>query len=131
MSRYIMIVILGGMITYGIANINQNSAVTQGTQNVVDNFASNRAHDIAGSMSDILMMRIANDATYRANTQTTEDLFGGEVTYIVEDTFFDGDSLIKITVTAEFNDIEKLVISYIDQPTEGWVPPVLMGVTTI
>jgi len=130
MARYIMIVVLGGMITYGIANINQNSTVTQGTQNVVDNFASNRAHDIAGSMTDILMMRISNDATYRANSQTTEDLFGGEVSYIVEDTSFDGDSLIKITATAAFYDIEKSVISYVDQPTGGWVPSVIRGAWT-
>jgi len=129
MAKFIMIVVLGGMVTYGISNITQNSKLNQGTQNVVDNFLYNRAHDIAGSMTDILMMRIANDPDYR-ETGTSEDLFGGEVTYVVEDTFFDGDSLIKITVNAEYNDVERLVISYVDQPTEGWVPPVIRGAWT-
>ena len=129
MARFIMIVVLGGMVTYGVSNINQNSIVNQGTQNTVDNFSANRAHDIAGSMTDILMMRISNDVDYR-ETGTSEDLFDGEVTYVVEDTFFDGDSLIKITVNAEYNDVEKFVISYVDQPTDGWVPPVIRGAWT-
>ncbi|MFB3055569.1 MAG: hypothetical protein ACE1ZQ_00225, partial [Ignavibacteriaceae bacterium] len=129
MARFIMIVVLGGMVTYGISNINQNSMVNQGTQNTVDDFSANRAHDIAGSMTDILMMRISNDVDYRG-TGTSEDLFDGEVTYVVEDTFFDGDSLIKITVNAEYNDVKKLVISYVDQPTDGWVPPVIRGAWT-
>ena len=129
MARFIMIIVLGGMVTYGISNINQNSMVNQGTQNTVDNFSANRAHDIAGSMTDILMMRISNDVDYRG-TGTSEDLFDGEVTYFVEDTFFDGDSLIKITVNAEYNDVKKLVISYVDQPTDGWVPPVIRGAWT-
>jgi hypothetical protein len=118
------------MVTYGISNITQNSKLNLGTQNVVDNFMYNRAHDIAGSMTDILMMRIANDLGYRVNSQATEDLFGGEVTYVVEDTFFDGDSLIKITVAADYNGVEKLVISYVNQPTDGWVPPVVRGAWT-
>ena len=130
MSKYIMMVILGGIITYGIANINQNSSITQGTQNVVDNFASNRAHDIAGSMSDILMMRLGNDAAYRVNTLVTENLFGGEASYIVEDTFLNGDSLVKITVVAEYNGIEKITNTYTADPTEGWVPPVIRGAWT-
>ena len=79
MARYIMIIVLGGMFTFGISNINQNSTVGQGTQNVVDNFSNNRAHDIASSMSDILLMRIANDLEYRVETEVSEQMFGGDV----------------------------------------------------
>ncbi len=130
MARYIMIVVLGGMLTYGIANINQNSVVNQGTQNVVDNFSTNRAHDISTSMVDILLMRMANDAEYRVETEVSESLFGGEATYTVEDTFFEGDSLVKVKVVAEYNDITKTVITYTDKLTDGWVPPVIRGAWT-
>jgi hypothetical protein len=130
MARYIMIVILGGMVSFGISNISLNNTVKQGTQNSVDNFSSSRAHDIAGSMTDILLMRIANDPKYRVNAEAKENLYSGEVIYGVEDTFFEGDSLIKIIVTAEFNDVAKTITTYIDKPTNGWVPPVVRGAWT-
>jgi len=125
-----MIVVLGGMFTFGINNITQNSVVSQGTQNTVDNFSSNRARDIAGSMGDILMMRLSNDLVYRVNTKAKEDLYGGEVTYSVKDTFFEGDSLIKITVEAKFSGVTKSIITYAQKPTNGWIPPVIRGAWT-
>jgi hypothetical protein len=130
MARYIMIIVLGGMVTFGISNITQNSTLNQGTQNVVDSFASNRAHDIAGSMADIIMMRLSNDLEYRVNSKESEYLFGGEVAYVVEDTFFEGDSLVKIVVAAKFDGVEKLITTYTDKPTSGWVPPVVRGAWT-
>jgi len=130
MARYIMIIVLGGMLTFGIANINQNSIVSQGTQNVVDNFTSNRAHDIATSMADILLLRLANDFEYRVGSEASEDLDGGEATYTVEDAFFNGDSLVKVNVAAEYNDVTKTIITYTRKPTDGWVPPIVRGAWT-
>ncbi len=130
MARFIMIIVLGGMFTFGVNNITLNSTVNQGTQNSVDNFSITRAHDIAGSMTDILLMRIANDATYRVNTEATEDLYGGEVTYSVEDTFFESDNLIKISVTGNFYGTIKNVITYTMDPSQGWVPSVIRAAWT-
>ncbi|MFC2094134.1 hypothetical protein ACFLSH_00765 [Bacteroidota bacterium] len=130
MAKYILIMILGAMVTFGISNISQNTTVNEGTKNVVDNFANNRAHDIASSMSEILLLRIANDQTYRVNTRAKEEMFGGQAAYTVEDTFFDGDSLIKIIVAAEYFGAEKIITTYIAKPTDGWVPPVIRGAWT-
>ena len=130
MARFIMIIVLGGMVTFGISNISQNSTVSQGTDNTVDNFSANRAHDITSSMTDILLMRIANNVEYRVETEVSEDLDGGEATYTVEDTFFEGDSLIKITVAAEFNDVTKTITTYTQKPTDGWVPVVVRAAWT-
>jgi hypothetical protein len=130
MARFIMIIVLSGMVTFGISNITQNSTVSQGTDNTVDNFSNNRAHDIASSITDILLMRIANNVEYRVETEVSEDLDNGEATYTVEDTFFEGDSLIKITVAAEFNDVTKTITTYIDKPTNGWIPPVVRAAWT-
>jgi len=137
MARFIMIVVLSGIVTYGISNITQNSNVSQGTDNTVDNFIYNRAHDIASSMTDILLMRIANDWEYRVETdeEPPEPLFGGDATYAVEDTFFGGDTLIKIKVAAKIkvaeNDyVTKTIITYAQRPTDGWVPPFIRGAWT-
>lgn len=131
MARFIMIIVLGGMVTFGISNISLNSTLNRGTNNSVYRFGYNRAHDIAGSITDILLMRIANNATYRVNTPATEDLFGGEATYSVGDTFFENDSLIEITVNANFNGITKTVITFAEIKSEGWVPQVLRGAWTV
>ena len=112
-----MIFVLGGMVTYGISSINQNSTMNQGTQNSVDNFANSRAQEIAGSMADKLLMRISDDPTYRV-TRATEDHLGGKATYIVKDTFFENDSLIEITVIAEFKDVKNIIIRYTEKPGE-------------
>ena len=131
MARFIMIIVLGGMVTFGISNISLNSTLNGGTKNSVYKFGFNRAHDIAGSMSDILLMRIANNATYRVNTPATEDLFGGEAVYSVKDVFFEDDSLIEISVTAEFCGITKNVTTYAAKPTDGWIPPFIRASWTV
>ncbi len=130
MARFIMIIVFSGIVTFGISNITQNSTLNQGTQNVVDNFSNNRAHDIAGSMADILMMRLANDFDYRVDSKETENLNGGEATYVVENTFFEGDSLVRIIVAGGFDGVEKILTMYTDKPTRGWVPPVVRGAWT-
>jgi len=116
-AKYIMIFVLGGMVTYGISNINQNSTMNQGTQNSVDIFANSSAQVIANSMVDKLLMRISDDPTYR-ETRTTEDHLGGKATYIVKDAVFENENLIEITVIAKFKDVKNIAIRYIEKPGE-------------
>ena len=130
MAKFILIIVLGAMITFGVSNITKNNVVGQGTQTTVDNFSVKRAHDIASSMSEIILMRISNDGSYRASNLAPEYLNGGEANYTVEDTFFEGDSLIKITVNSQFNGITKTITTYAQKPTDGWIPPFIRGAWT-
>jgi hypothetical protein len=114
-AEFIMIIILGGIVTYGISNNSQNSTVNRGAQNSVDNFTYSRAHDIASSMADILFERISDDTTYRVNTRVTEHLNGGEAAYTVKDAFIENDNLIEIKVTAKFNDVMNMTTHYLDR----------------
>jgi hypothetical protein len=131
MARFIMLIVLGGMVTFGVSNITLNSTLNGGTNNSVYKFGFNRAHNIAGSITDILLMRLGNDINYRVNTPVTENLFGGEATYSVGDTFFEDDSLIEIRVEAKYNGIMKTVITYAEIKSEGWVPPFVRGAWTV
>jgi len=131
MAKFIMIIVLAGMVTFGVSNITMNRTLNGGTNNSVYKFGFNRAHDIAGSITNILLMRIANDPAYRVITPGNEYLFDGEATYSVEDTFFDDDSLIEIRVDAKFNGITKTVITYAELKSEGWVPPIVRGAWTV
>jgi hypothetical protein len=130
MSRVIMILVVGAIITYAYTNITLNEYTSQGTQNAVDNYSYNRAHDIANGMVDVILMRLANDKDYRVSTKISENLFGGEVSYSAENAFFDGDSLIKIIVSAKYNGVTKNITSYTEKPGGGWVPPVVRAAWT-
>jgi len=125
-----MILVVGAIITYAYTNITLNEYTSQGTQNAVDNYSYNRAHDIANGMVDVILMRLANDKDYRVSTKISENLFGGEVSYSAENAFFDGDSLIKIIVSAKFNGVTKNITSYTEKPGGGWVPPVVRAAWT-
>ena len=116
-TKFIVIIILGGIATYGISSISQNSYGNQGTQNPLDNFVYNRAHDITNKMADILLKRTIEDENYRVNSRATEDVLGETVNYTVNDSFFDDDSLIQIKVTAKFNDVTTIVTTDIDRET--------------
>lgn len=122
MARSIMILVLGAVIAYGLTNITLNEFTSQGTQNSVDNYSYNRAHDIANSMVDVILMRIANDNNYRVNTSQTEDLFGGYVAYNTQDVFFEGDSLVKIITSANYNGVSKSVFAYSKIATSSNTP---------
>ncbi len=116
-ASLIMIIVLGGMVTYGISNISQNSKVNQGTQNSVDIFVNSRAQVIANSITDILLMRISDDPTFREIWASGNHL-GGKATYIVRDAFFENESLIEITVIAKFKDVKNIIIRYTEKPGE-------------
>ena len=130
MARYIMVLVLGAMITYGITSISMNQKTSQGTQNAVDNYSYNRSRDIANGMADVILMRVANDLAYRVTTPQSEVIFDGQVTYSAENAFFEGDSLIKITVSANYNGVNKTVTTYSKSTAKGWVPPTVRAAWT-
>jgi hypothetical protein len=116
-AKFIVIIILGEMATYGISSISQNSYGNQGTQKPLDNFVYNHAHHITNKMAEILLKRISEDENYRVTSQATEDVLGGKANYTVKDSFFDDDSPIQIKVTAKFNDVTTIVTTALDRET--------------
>ncbi|HLG32002.1 MAG TPA: hypothetical protein VI362_03105 [Ignavibacteriaceae bacterium] len=122
MGRLALIIIIGAFITYGVTNISMNGFVNEGTENSVNNYSYNRAHDLASSMIDIILMRMANDSKYRVINTVTEDLIDGTVTFSAKNDFFKGDSLVKLVVTGEFNGVQKTITAYSKRPDMGWKP---------
>ena len=118
MVRFITIIILVSMVTYGISSISEDSKVNQDKQNIIDNFAYNRARDIASSVADILLMRISEDPTDGVNTPSAEDLLSGKVIYIIEDTFSEDHNLIEIKVTAKSKDFTTIITTDINRETK-------------
>jgi len=114
MSRFILIIVLGAFITYSITSLTQNKNVTQTTENSVDNYAQTKARNVANSTLQLLMSQVADDYSWRVTTPVTKQIFDGEATYTVTDETFDGEDLIKYTVTANVFGKTKSITAYSD-----------------
>jgi hypothetical protein len=119
-AAFITLIILGGMVTYGTSNSSPNGTVNEDTQNsmVIENIADSHVHDIASCVVDILLVRIAKDATFRSYNQVSERLYGGEAAYTVKDTFFESENLIEIQVIAKYKDVKNIITYNIYKETK-------------
>ena len=101
MSRFILIIVLGGFITYSITSLTQNKNVTQATENSVNNYSQTKARNIVNSTIQMFMSQVADDLDWRVPNPVTKNIFDGQATYTVTDTIFDGEDLIKFSVTSK------------------------------
>jgi hypothetical protein len=130
MVRFIVILTIGAILIYAYISITSNENTSKGRENLVNENSYKDAHDIASGMVDIILKRIANDSDYRIKSPKTEYINGGTVTYTAENTFYNGDSLIKIVSSAKYNGVTKTVITYSKRPGEGWVPQAIRAAWT-
>ncbi|NNG28071.1 MAG: hypothetical protein HKM87_11125 [Ignavibacteriaceae bacterium] len=128
MSKLVLMLVLGGFITYGVINVTQNKVVTQATENSVDNYAQTKARNVANSTVEMLMSKVADNYSWRANTPVTKQVFDGQATYTVIDETFDGEDLIKYSVTANIYGTTKQVTAYTDK--FPFIPPSIRGAIT-
>jgi hypothetical protein len=115
MSRFILIIVLGGYITYSITSMTQNKSVTQATENSVNNYSQTKARNIANSTIQMLMSKVADNKSWRQTTLVTMKVFDGSAEYTVTDANFNGEKLIKYSVTANVYSTTKQVTAYSDE----------------
>ena len=125
MSRFVLIIVLSGFITYSIISLTQNKNVTQATENSVDNYAKTKVRNVANSTVQMLMSKVADDYNWRVTSPVTKQIFDGEATYTVTDETFDGEDLIKYSVTANVFGTTNQVIAYTDK--FPFIPPSVRG----
>lgn len=128
MSRFVLIIVLGGFITYSIISLTQNKNVTQATENSVDNYAKTKVRNVANSTVQMLMSKVADNNNWRVTSPVTKQIFDGEATYTVTDETFDGEDLIKYSVTANVFGTTKQVTAYTDK--FPFMPPSIKGAIT-
>jgi len=133
MSRMILILIVGTIISYGILNTASNDNVVNATGNAVDNFSLTQARNIANSTAEIIFSKLGDDINWRVNLPETKKAMGGEAIYSVEDAFLNGDSLIKISIMGMYNTRIKSVTIFTAKnlTSPGFMPPgVKAAITT-
>ncbi|MFC2094132.1 hypothetical protein ACFLSH_00755 [Bacteroidota bacterium] len=119
-AAFILMIILGGMGTYGISNGDQNITENEDIQNstVMYNVDDNHARDIATIIVYKLFNRLSKYAAYRVTSPVTETMYGGEAAYTVTDTYIGNENLIEIKVFAKVNDVTNIITYNIDKETK-------------
>ena len=131
MAKFLLIILVGGFISFGILSIPQNNFITQSTKNSVEMYSKERARNIANSMAEMLLSKVSDNKYWRVNTFQKSDMFGGSVHYRVIDTVVaPKDTLIKISSIGIYNDDTVNVMVYADKQSPGFVPPIVRGVWT-
>ncbi len=131
MAKILMIIILGGFISFGILSVSQNKIVNQGTQNASKIFSEEHARNIANSMAQMLLSEISDSASWRVNTYSETDFAGGSAVYRVIDTVLSAeDTVIKVSVTGKYFNSAVDVTVFAEKLAPGFVPPVVRGVWT-
>lgn len=112
MSRLILFLVLSGFFTYGIISVTMNENVTRASSNSVYTYSQTKARNLANSTVQLLMSRVCDNPNLRITSPVTMNLFDGQATYTITDEVFDGENLIKFSVTAGVNDEIKKVEVY-------------------
>lgn len=102
MSRLILILLLSASLSYAILNLTQNDNVGLASQNSVDNYSDFEARNIGNGTINMLMSKIADDSTWRQTSPQEMDFNNGTATYTVTSAMFNGENLIKFSVTADY-----------------------------
>lgn len=131
MGKATLTLVLGSIVLFTVYNTNINRTVNLGAEIAVDRYSEIQARNLANSMVNILLSKLASDVTLREEDPVTKSLFGGTVDYRIIDTaLVASDTLIKIEVTANFNSQEYTVNTFTQAATGGWVPPFVRAAWT-
>jgi len=130
MSKFILIIVVGGFISYSIISVNLNSKITTGTENSVKVYGQRQSRNIANSMAQMIISEINDSVSWRITSPEEKSLFGGTATYRIIDTVVAGDTLIKVAVTGNYNNNVTNVMALVEKPSTGFVPPIVHGAWT-
>lgn len=139
MGKSTLILILGAISLFAIANLNVNNSIFESGKESYGYFNKVNARNVANSMIQILLSKIGDDFNYRVESDSSMTLLGGKATFSVTDPGGADSMLVKIEVTAEYPEPEvwwesdmyatQNTVAYC-QPGGGWVPPFVRGAWT-
>jgi hypothetical protein len=145
MGKAVLILILGSIGIFGIVNLTTNARLGRDRDNAVDHYSSVQLRYICNSAAEVLLGRLGDNYYYRAASPVAVNLNamvpGASVVYKVVDEFVNGDSLVKISITAKYgnkfrlsgNDdqyLQKSVELYAQRKLSSPFPPGIKGAIT-
>ncbi|MFA7227557.1 MAG: hypothetical protein WC061_00865 [Melioribacteraceae bacterium] len=125
MGKAVLIFVLGSVILFTIINVNMNTRIGAASQDAIDRFSETSARNIANSVAEMLLYKIADSTSYRtASLQSMDNIFSdaGSATYRVIDTTIGAQDLIKIEVKSTYNEIPSSATVYASTTSDGFIP---------
>ncbi|KAF0150898.1 MAG: hypothetical protein FD143_2407 [Ignavibacteria bacterium] len=120
MGRFALILIIGSIVTFGISNFRMNEILKDASVSSYSYYNSNVAKNIANSVAQMLISRVADTTSFRANTfQSVTSIFDGSAQYKVKDTTMDAQNYIMIDVIATYGSASKRSKVFTQLPTGG------------
>ncbi len=129
MGRAVIIILLGAFVIFGLYTVSSMRSEKEAYNQSYYSYKNNYVRNISLSMIDILMTKLADSSSYRANQEQQQSILGGITRFKVKDTVLGSDSVIQISVRAEYEGTNKETIAYVTF-SSGFVPPVLRGAIT-
>lgn len=130
MGKGAVIMVLGSISIFLMVNLNVNNKVTQATDSVVSHFSGIYSRNIANSAVELFLAKLGDDDSYRVSSESTMSLMNGTVSYRIVDTTMDSDDLIKIDVSAVFNEDTTRVIAFTKSAKVGFIPATVKAAIT-
>lgn len=129
MGKGLMIMILGTVMTISVMKLIGVHNLRRGNERAFNYYKKEQARNIGNSMINMLLSRLAENASYRTADYETKDFAGGTVSYLVSDHGFnEGDTVIKIDVSVDYLGYPKETSTFVKRDVkQGWVPPVIRG----
>ncbi len=130
MGKAVLIFILGSVILFTIINFNMSTRLGASSENAIDRFKETTARNIANSVAEMLLSKIADSTAYRATSaQSMNNVFSdsGSAKYRVIDTTIASQNLIKIDVKSKYFKITSSATVYAQITSNGFIPPTVKG----
>ncbi len=130
MGKAVLIFVLGSVVMFTVINVNMNTSVGAASSEAFTRFNQTNARNVANSVAEMLLSRIADSTTYRASSsQTMNNIFNaaGSALYRVVDTTVGGKNLIKVAVKGKYMDAVAYVNVYATVASNGYIPSTVKG----
>lgn len=130
MGKGILIIVVGGILTLTLVNLNNNSRLTLATEVAEEAYSNSRAKYICKATAEMLLSQLGDDNSFRVTTPVNTDWFGGDITYTVTDTVIGADSLVKLNVKAEYFSSVKTSKVVVEIQSGGYIPVAVKAAIT-
>ena len=129
MGRYILILVIGAFMAYGISNLTLNRNTTRAVENSSRYYSKKVAKNASTSVINMLVAKLSDSTDYRVTSPASIDIFGGSVDYTVKDTSFDGDDFVKIVAISDYSGESHTSTAYAQ--IDAFIPPEFMTYAAI
>lgn len=128
MGKAVLIFVLGSVVLFTIINVNMSTRLGTSSENAINQFKETTAKNIANSVAEMLLSKIADSTAYRATSvQSMNNVFSvnGSAKYRVVDTTISSQSLVKIDVKSKYYQITSSATVY--ATSSGYIPSSVKG----